>query len=284
LRGFFIVLNGTGFLSDQLMRGSLFVLLVFLFSCTLPAEKKAREAARKSDTSTTTMQTSEVNTAIRDSEEQDPLPVVRKLKKPAGIYQAILPFNGKMQQTIAFMPDYTFQLEEKYSGAKKDSVVITEGTWMPSDGYIWLYKDQVVRGRYSWIGDTLQYYSPTLKKNFSMRSLQDARQNVAWRNKGRQGVVLFGVGNEPFWNISYSNKDSLSFLLMQWDQPLKLKVSSGFNTTDSTGYVAQNDSVQLHVTVYPCFCSDGMSDFIYRNKVKVVYNHQQYNGCGIVYK
>jgi uncharacterized membrane protein len=283
-RGFFIRWNGIGFLWFQLMRSSIVILLFFVTGCTLPAEREAREAARKSDTSTTTIQTSEVNTAASEIEIPDALPAVKRLKKPGGIYQTVLPINGKMQQTIAFMPDYTFQLEEKYGGAKKDSVVISEGTWMPSDGFIWLYKDQVVRGRYSWLGDTLQYYSPTYKKNFSMRSMQDAKQNVAWRNKGREGVVVFGVGNEPFWNLTYTNKDSISFLLLQWDQPLTMKVNSSFTTSDSSGYIAQNDSTQLRVTFYPCFCSDGMSDFIYRNKVRVQYNQQLYSGCGIVYK
>jgi len=118
-----------------------------------------------------------------------------------------------------------------------------------------------------------------------MNHLQDAMQNAAWRNKDKQqGVVVFGTGNEPFWSVEYNNKDTISFLLSEWSHPLKMKVDSSFNTNDSTGYIAHNDSAQLHVTIFPHFCSDGMSDLTYRNKIRVQYNKQVYQGCGIKYR
>jgi uncharacterized membrane protein len=49
-------------------------------------------------------------------------------------------------------------------------------------------------------------------------------------------------------------------------------------SADSTVYTADNDS--LLVTVYPLFCSDGMSDFLYTQKIKLVYKGQTYTGCG----
>ena len=117
-----------------------------------------------------------------------------------------------------------------------------------------------------------------------MNHLQEAAQNKAWRNKGKEGIVVFGIGNEPFWNIELNNKDSISFLLSEWKHPLRMKIDSSFNDNDGIAYTAHRDSVQIRVTVFPHFCSDGMSDFIYRNKVKVQYNQQVYNGCGMVYK
>ena len=252
--------------------------LICYCACTLPDERKANQLS-KSDT--TLIETSDVNTATLDTFNAAPLPAVKKVRYPNGIYKTVLPFSERTEQIIAFNKDFTYQLEEKYFGNKKDSTVTIEGNWTPSDGFIWLYKDQVVRGRYKWKGDTLQYYSPLLKKNFSMKPVQEAFQTAAWKSKSNQGINFFGIGNEPFWNIELNSRDSLSFLLSQWEQPLRLKIDSSFNDNDAKSYTAHNDSVQMRVTIFPHFCSDGMSDLVYRNKVKVQYNQQTYTGCGI---
>lgn len=259
-----------------------FFLLLIFFSCTLSEEKKARQLSSKPDT--TIIVTNNAYSAASDTSNSIPLPAVKKIRTPDGIYQTILPLNDKIEQTIAFSNDLTYHLQEKYINAGKDSVVNIKGTWTPSDGFIWLYKDQIVRGRYKWKGDTLQYYSPLLKKKFSMRHLKDAMQNAAWRNKGKEGIILSGKGNEPFWNLELDKKDSLSFLLPGWDHPLKMKVDSSFNNNDTLGFVSKEDTVHILVTVFPHFCSDGMSDFIYRNKLKVQYNEKMYKGCGIIYR
>lgn len=263
---------------------TIFFILIFFSACNFPAEKETAASKKDMDTATVQNNTVDVNEAAMDTSNSIRLPIVKKIKNPQGIYQVFLPLNDKVEQTVAFNSDFTYQLQEKFLKDKKDSIITTKGTWTPSDGFIWLYKDQVVRGRYKWKGDTLQYYSPLLKKNFSMHSVKDAIQNTAWQNKDKQGIIVFGVGNEPFWSIAYNNKDSLSFQQSDWKRPLQLKVDSSFNTSDSTGYIAQSDSAQLRVTIFPHFCSDGMSDYIYRNKIKVYYNHQVFNGCGILYK
>jgi uncharacterized membrane protein len=256
---------------------------VFSFTaCTLPEKKKENQLSKKSDT--TVIETANAYTAATDTTTTISLPPANKVKLPTGIYQTILPLKNRSEQTVEFNRDFTYRLQEKYYTGKKDSIVITEGTWTPSDGFIWLYKDQIVRGRYKWKGDTLQYYSPLIKKSLSMNHLQDAMQNKAWHDKAKQGVVVFGVGNEPFWNIELNNKDSISFFLSEWQHPVRMKIDSSFNDNDGIAYTARHDSVQIRVTVFPHFCSDGMSDFIYRNKVKVQYNQQVYNGCAIIYK
>lgn len=261
------------------MRIALFFVLIIYSACTLPEERKARQASSE-DSDTTIIETHDANAAALDSFDAISLPAVKKIKSPSGIYHAALP--NKTEQTIAFNSDLTYQLQEKY--LNKDSIVITEGTWLPSDGFIWLYKDQVARGRYKWKGDTLQYYSTALKKNFSMQHLQDATQNDAWKFKGKEGVLVFAMGNEPFWNFQVDNNDSISFSLPDWNHPLKLKAGSSFNNNDSIGYVAKNDSTQIRVTIFPQFCSDGMNDFVYRNKARVQFNQKVYHGCAILYK
>ena len=203
--------------------------------------------------------------------------------KPSGIYQAVLPLSEKIKQTVAFYNDYTYQLQEEYSNNKKDSIVLITGNWSPSDGFIWLYKDQVVRARYNWKEDTLQYYNPLSRKSISMHSMPDAMENKTWQNRKTQGTVFFGIGNEPFWSIE-NTRDSLYFQMSEWPAPMQMKLSNTITSSDSIAFTAQNDSSQLRVTVFPLFCNDGMSDFIYRNRIRVQYNNQVYNGCGVLFR
>ena len=109
--------------------------------------------------------------------------------------------------------------------------------------------------------------------------MKEAGENAAWKEKKNEGVQLFGVGTEPFWNVSLQ-KDSLSFQLAEWSKPIRLKLGAVQRTTDSSSFEATADSTKLQLIVYPYFCSDGMSDLIYRNKIKVLYNGRVYTGCG----
>jgi uncharacterized membrane protein len=262
-----------------------FIFLLLLAACRLPEEKQLE--AMESDPDTTVMKTSNSYSAAADTLTRQPIPRPRPVKKPTGIYQTTLPFDEgvTIEQTVAFQPDNNFVLQEKYRGNNKDSVVVTEGSWSPSDGFIWLYsKDQVVRGRYVWKDNILHWVSPPQHKNFPMHQLKDVLENSAWQNKPSQGVVLFGTGTEPFWTVSLTRTDSLSFLLADWEKPLTLRLDSSSTKEGYTAYTAGNDSLKLKLTVYPQFCTDGMSDFVYRNRIRLQYNSQVYNGCGIVYK
>lgn len=266
-----------------------YTLLLVLGSCTLPQDKKVDAVIHQDDT--TTLQTTEQNNASADTnnnktESDDdlsvPIRMAPRIREPKGIYQTVMPYEHGMEQTIAFYDNETFRLQEKYAGHKKDSVVITEGNWSLSDGSIWLYKDQVVRGRYSWKGDTLQYISPFFKKNFSMRTLQEAAGMEGGTTNG--DLVLSGTGTEPLWNLSCNNKDTVSFSLANWEQPLQLHLLSAVHSRDSVAYTARNDSAELRITVYPQFCVDGQSDVVYRHKIRVAYNNQVYYGCGTLYR
>ncbi|HYO22780.1 MAG TPA: hypothetical protein VER36_10265 [Flavisolibacter sp.] len=201
------------------------------------------------------------------------------IKKPSGIYQFLAPYDGntKILHTVAFYPT-SFRLQEEYPG-KKDSTVVTEGTWAPSQGFIWLYKEQLVRGRYTWKGDTLQYFSPRLNKKFSLTRLTPASNNKVWMDKKNQGTILFGVGNEPFWSVEITKKDSIVLSMPDWTEPLRVKISTANKAAQQTVYTAATDSLQ--VTVLPHFCNDGMSDFIYSNKVTVNYKGKTYQGCAM---
>ncbi|MGZ5189368.1 MAG: copper resistance protein NlpE N-terminal domain-containing protein [Flavisolibacter sp.] len=263
------------------MRIALYLLLIFFSACTLPAERK--QTLTRGDS--ITIESNDTHAALEHQEEEIPKLIKKEVvKKPSGIYQTRLAYKGGILHTIAFHNDGSYQLQEKYITAKKDSVVITRGNWSPSDGYIWLYKDQVVNGRYRWKGDSLQYFSPLTKESFSMQSLTDANENAAWRKRAELGVSIVGIGNEPFWNIEVMRQDSISITMPEWKQPLILKISTASSSADSIAYVAKNDSTNLRVTLFPFFCSDGMSDYVYSNKMRVWFNDKVYEGCGVVYK
>lgn len=255
---------------------------LLLLSCGTAPEDPATVARTTTDTtpivhSSVQVTTTDTNTSLaRDNDAEKP-PVVAPLKRPSGTYRFLLPYeDGKILHTIEFYPG-TYKLQEEYPG-KKDSTVITEGTWAPSTGYIWIYKDQIARGRYTWNGDTLQYYSPRVKKNFAMEKLTPVTVNEVWQTKRSQGELLHGVGTEPFWSIDVTHNDTLVLSMPELTAPVRLKITGITAAKDSTLFTAANDSLRL--VVYPLFCSDGMSDFLYTRRLKVVYKGQTYKGCG----
>jgi uncharacterized membrane protein len=275
-----------------MMKTCVYLFLLFISACADPKDQDTTPVAPQHDSEVTTIQNKESHRAInprpveKEPETEPRLPQPKAVKRPDGIYQGLIPYKekNKIEQTIAFYNNNTFLLQEKYDTPNKDSIVQTRGNWSPSDGYIWLYKEQVVRGRYSWKGDTLRYFNPEMKKHFAMHAVKDVRENDRWQEKKAQGLVFMGIGNEPFWSLELDKEDSLSFSRAGWDHPLKMKLDTTFSaTSDSTFYVAQNDSVSLKVTVLPYFCNDGMSDYIYENMISVQYNQEELKGCGVVF-
>lgn len=254
----------------------------FILSACGNNEAEVTQTSRttsSTNTTSTAAQTisDDTNTSFAKDADTIEAPSVPVIKRPTGIYQFILPgTKEKILHTVAFYPG-SFRLQEEYID-KNDSTVITKGTWSPSQGFIWLYKEQLVRGRYSWKGDTLQYFSPRLKKSFSMTKLTPADNNAAWQEKRKAGAVLFGVGTEPFWSVEVSKADTLIFSSPEWTSPMKTKISQRTGTSDSTVFTSAQDSLQI--AVYPFFCNDGMSDFIYTNKISVTYKGRIYQGCG----
>lgn len=252
---------------------------ILIMSCGTAPEKEEHIVFSASDTATPSSPV--ITTADTDvSFARDTTtvkPVVRTpVKKPSGTYQFLLPAeNGKkILHTIAFYPG-TFRLQEEYN---KDSIVITEGTWAPSRDFIWLYKDQVVRGRYTWKGDTLQYFNPGQKKTFAMYPLTPATENPVWQTKRKEGQLLYGVGTEPFWSVEITKEDSIIVNMPDWNAPLRAKITEAVAKGEGAAFTAEKDSLRL--IVHPYFCSDGMSDFLYTKRLELVYRGQTYRGCG----
>jgi uncharacterized membrane protein len=256
-------------------------IVIFLFMISCGNEAGERNPADNSISTTNNSKTDSTDTStsyLADTSDQNAV-IIPQIKKPSGIYEFILPYekDAMVLHTISFLPG-TFQLQEEYS---RDSTVMTEGTWAPSQGFIWLYQGNVVRGRYAWKGDTLQYFSPRQKKKFSMSKLTPVTTNPVWQAKKKTGTILYGIGTEPFWSIEIKKQDSIVLSMPEWTEPLRVKLSGTARENKTTIYSAAADSLQ--VIVSPFFCSDGMSDFTYSHKLTVQYKGQTFNGCGVVF-
>lgn len=208
----------------------------------------------------------------------------KKINSPKGIYQTVLPcYNCKgINHTVSFYTNLSYRIEEEKQETEK-SLTATTGYWRPTGNTIWLYKDQIVKARYTWQGDTLMYIEPKTNELIPLKKLNSAAENNQWVKKKKEGAAFFGVGNEPFWNIEIRNNESVLFHLADWQLPKNFIPSDPEYFRDSIIYKATADSAQLKITIYNAFCSDGMSDNIYDNAVKVAYKNKIYKGCGILF-
>lgn len=253
---------------------------LLLFSCLLLACNN--DSLRTTDIQADSSFTDTINYAVN---KDSLLLATNTIKPPEGIYQGVLPCDGckGLEQTVYFNPDLTYRLQEVKLGKKGEVPFAVSGTWKPSEGIIWLYKEGVVQARYTWQRDTLVYMDAKTGKRYPMRKLTSAKENDVWHAKGAAGLEFYGVGNEPFWNVEVDEQKSIAFHLAEWSKPQQFKAVAPQATPDSTLYITSNDSVLLRVVIYNTFCSDGMSDFVYAQSVKVLYNGQVYRGCGIKY-
>jgi uncharacterized membrane protein len=209
-------------------------------------------------------------------------PTTAPVKNPTGTYQFILSQDSvNIEQTIKFYSNRTFRLQERFRA--NDSVAITEGTWSPSNGFIWLYKQQVVRARYQWSGDTLQYFLPSGKHSYPLRKLPEISQNKTWKQRAGTSTVFFGLGNEPFWNIELT-ADSMFMKLADGDRQHRMKINSSSGTEGNLIYSGNSDSIEITLRIFPFFCSDGMSDHVYPQEIRVEYGEEILKGCGMRYK
>ena len=248
-----------------------FLFLIALAACNNETSTtitgKDSNINKTNDTTTATLNTLQKNT-----------------KLPLGFYQVMLPCTDckAIEHTIFFNDDLSYQIEEK-RWDKQNAISRTTGNWRPNEGKIWAYENDKVRARYEWRGDTLVYIEPS-DNTIIMQKLISVLQNEVWRNKKSEGIEFFGIGNEPFWNIEIDEEKYIRFGLADWVKPVSFKAAKPVSNTDSIIYKTGKNTAALHVTIFNQFCSDGMSDNIYNNKVRVVYKGVEYNGCGITYK
>ena len=201
---------------------------------------------------------------------------------PYGFFRTVLPCKDckGIEHTVLFNRNQTVRIEEVHLGKNISSN--TMGNWKESDG-IFTVVHQNTEARYSWKADSLNYLHPS-GVAYTLQQLPAASDNQAWRNKGKEGLEFYGVGNEPFWNIKIDEERSIAFHQADWSKALIFQQVKRTQFKDSIVYTAGIEPFTLRAVIYPRFCSDGMSDFIYSHQVRILYDDIVFNGCGISYR
>lgn len=198
---------------------------------------------------------------------------------PTGAYQGMYPCKGceGIQQTILFTPDKKYRLEELTWG-KSSVPKKTEGIWERKNGMIWMYQPGRPPLKFFLRKDSL--FTDSLQYALVKREL--ATLNPSWKQKQNEGVDFLGLGNEPFWSLEIDNEKMILFKLADWKKPVIVPIEKPTVTKDSTYYTLKSEGNILRITIYPQFCSDGMSDFLYQYKMAVIFKGNIYKGCGVM--
>lgn len=202
----------------------------------------------------------------------------------AGIYQAVLPCIGceNRLHTIMLNADGTFRLEEEFIG-KGLGPSVTRGTWLRNKNEVKLVMGNVALQTYFLQNDSLILAGPSGEKNDATNytvNKMPSNKHTAWQDKWKSGVDFFGIGTEPFWSISIQNKKQVILKFAGREQPIIVEAPTPSDFSDSLVYEYKGKGNQLRVTIYPRFCNDGMSDFLYEQSVHVMYNGLLLKGCG----
>ncbi len=207
---------------------------------------------------------------------------------PSGAYQGVFPCQDcdGLQQTILFRPDKTFKQEQLMWG-KNETPKISEGKWKRENGRIELTQNDKKAITFVKKEDTLFTISisgvslnNSSKYFLTRRSL--AHNNPIWLEKQKKGIDFAAAGNEPFWNLEIDKEKFISFKLADWKKPLMISIEKPLITRDSIFYKLKADTTKWTISIYPQFCNDGMSDYLYQYKVNVYYNGINYKGCGVM--
>jgi uncharacterized membrane protein len=206
---------------------------------------------------------------------------------PIGAYQGIFPCKDcdGIQQTILFNIDKTFR-EEQMIWSKNESPKKSEGTWERKKGKIELIQNGkpvlgLIKKRDTLFAVIVSGVPVNNSSKYTLTKRTLAINNPVWDKKRLQGVDFAGIGNEPFWSLDIDYEKSISFRLADWKKPITTGIEKPLIIKDSTIYKLKSDTTKWSITIFPHFCSDGMSDYLYTYKVIVKYNGVFYKGCGV---
>lgn len=256
-----------------------------LYACILAGITSCNLFSDKSESSdTVTLKSTDTITVTKDSIITPPI----TYSIPAGFFQGMLPCNGceGIQQTIFFETDNTYKLEELNWGSKQPARK-QNGRWEKKGDTILLYTRNTVASRFQFKSDSLytvfrdgKTIGTTEMQQFILVRKPSGTANDAWRQKGEQGIDFYAIGNEPFWNIEIDNERMILFKVADWQKPIIVPIEIPKTFRDSIVYIIP-DSNKLRITILNEFCGDGMSDFLYEQKVHVRYKGQLFKGCGM---
>jgi uncharacterized membrane protein len=207
---------------------------------------------------------------------------------PSGAYQGMFPCKGceGIQQTILFNDDKSYKQEQLVWG--KDAMPeSSKGTWQRKQGRIELSQNNktaiiLMKKKDTLFGVNINGVLVNDSTKYILTKRKLAANNSVWNKKRSQGIDFTGLGNEPFWTLEIDNEKNILFNLAGWKKPVIVSVEKPVINKDSTRYNLETDTTKWTITIFPQFCTDGMSDYLYQYKVKVSYKGTLYKGCGIL--
>ncbi|HEY0677198.1 MAG TPA: copper resistance protein NlpE N-terminal domain-containing protein [Chitinophagaceae bacterium] len=209
-----------------------------------------------------------------------------------GFYQGVLPCRDcqGIRHTLLLKDSGQFKLEEFILGRNTFPGKFT-GRWTKQGDSLHLISNNENIATYYIQGDTLrvkfrkgELIADSVAKNYWIARQPDASMNKVWRQKMREGIDLYAIGNEPFWNLEIDNEKSIAFRIAELKKPITFTITQPHINKDSTHYMAGSGTDKLEVTVYNEFCNDGMSDNYYEYRVHVRYKGETYKGCGVNFR
>jgi len=253
-------------------------LLIFSFSC-----KQKTAVSRQEEISDSSFATIDSTEIVNDS--------IAKKFFPKGshtvAFQGSFPCSNceEIVQTILFNTDHTFQ-EQHAENAGGEDYQKSYGNWSIKNDKIQLTAESKPPIILRIDNDTLYAINihniPVVDTGaYKLKKLPLASGSSGLDKIRAKGVDFLGRGNEPFWSVEIDKGKSMKFRLADWETPIVAPLESFSETVDSTIYNLHTNQKNWSVTIYPHFCSDGMSPLLYQYKVKVFYNGIVYNGCGI---
>ena len=208
-----------------------------------------------------------------------------------GTYNGYVPC-ADCQGIITYLmlkPDMTYRLEETYAG-KSDTAKRYNGTWIRENKKIILDDKGTVRASYLWEENKLiqldiegNRIAGNLGDKYMLtKTASNNTENAAWNEKKKAGVDFIGIGNEPFWSLEIDKGKSVSFNTPNMKQPVNIGYAEPVVKDGVTEYHMEMEGSKMDISLFPQFCSDGMSDNLYEYKVVLKYNGKKYNGCGVL--
>lgn len=236
------------------------------------------------------------DTTVQDTQVQDTVIFIKDSTMatafadslPSGAYQGVFPCKGceGVQQTIVFKDDKSYR-QEQIVWSKNSMPETSEGTWKLKDGKIELSQNSktaviLIKRKDTLFGININGVPVNDSSKYMLTKRKLASINPAWDKKRSEGIDFAGLGNEPFWNLEIDNEKFILFKLAEWKKPVIAPVEKPVTNKDSIFYDIKKDSTRWTITIFPQFCSDGMSDYLYQYKVNINYKGALYKGCGIM--
>lgn len=204
-----------------------------------------------------------------------------------GIYHGYLPCPD-CEGIITYLllnPDMSYRLEETFY-KKSDSLILTTGQWKTENGKVVLIQGNSTKNSYKPEEDRLwqlDYQGNRISGNLGDKYVlmrQPKAESKHLKDKADAGIDFVAVGNEPFWSLEIDKGKNFIFNRPGLDNPDSIVYAEPVVVNNTREYHIQSGSTKLDLKIFPQFCSDGMSDFVYEYKVELEYNKKKYSGCG----